>query len=93
MDLLISGQNELRGKIWSNDGWFASGREIGFELGLFLALLGLNWVKLGLNWLCFLVKSPFSGEKCTKLALFCIKRVDLSNVLYLSRAPFRLIID
>ncbi len=52
---------------------------IGFELGLF-------WVKLGLNWLCFFVKSPFSGEKCTKLALFCIKRGDLSNILYSCRA-------
>ena len=41
---------------------------------------------LGLNWVCFFVKSAFSGEKRIKLGLFCIKRGDLSNVLYICRA-------
>ena len=31
----------------------ATPRQVGFELGLFLALLALNWVCFGLNWVCF----------------------------------------
>jgi hypothetical protein len=42
------------------------------EIGPKLALIGFE---LGLFWVCFLAKSLFSGEKCGKLGLFCIKKL------------------
>ena len=65
---------------------FFAFRQIGFVLALNWLKLGLFWVKLALNWVCFFVKSAFLGEKRIKLGLFVKIRVDLSNILYWSRA-------
>jgi len=43
---------------------------IGFELALNWVKLGLFLALLALNWVCFFVKSSFSGEKRIKLGLF-----------------------